>query len=405
LGFELYFAKRIIRGGKNSFSKPIIRISIVAISLGIAMMTISLAIVEGFQEEIEKKVVGFGSHIQVTNYQSKGMLEGKGISRKRAAFEEIKAIEGVEHLQAYAYKGAILQANETNYGAVLKGVSYDYNWDFFSQYLIAGERLEPDSQKVDQGVILSEHIANKLQLKLGDDLLIYFAQQPARLRKLKIKGLYNTGLGEMDEQIVLIDLAHIQKINGWEEHVVGGIEVLIQDLNDIETLNEQVYQKVDYDLSTHPITETRPDIFNWLELQDVNVIIIISLLVLVCGIDMISALLILILEKSKLIGILKAIGAKNNSIRKIFIYHAAYLIIAGLVIGNFLGIGLSLLQENLGFMRLPKEAYFIDQVPIKLNFGKLLLLNLGTLAACLLMLLIPSNIVASISPVKTLRFD
>jgi lipoprotein-releasing system permease protein len=209
----------------------------------------------------------------------------------------------------------------------------------------------------------------------------------------------------MDDRMVFVDIGHIQKVNGWEDHQVGGFEILISDLRDLDRMTEAVYQHIDYDLTASSIRETRVDIFNWLELQDINVVIIITLLILVCGIDMISALLILILERTQMIGILKAIGAQNTSIRKIFLYNAAYLILMGLLLGNIIGLGVAFAQQEFGILKLPQEAYFIDTVPIAIDFGKILLLNVGTLLLCLLMLLIPSNIVAKINPVKTIRFD
>lgn len=405
MNFELFFARKIIKGSKNSFSKPIIRISIVAISLGIAMMTLSLAIVEGFQKEIEKKVIGFGAHIQVTNYESKGLLESKAISTNRDFYHQIDSIYGISHVQVYAHKGAILKTDDQNYGAVIKGISSDFDWSFFKQYIKEGDILKISDSSRSNELLISENIAQKLQVGINDEILVYFVQQPPRLRKLKISGIYNTGLGEMDDRMVFTDIRHLQKINGWEDHQVGGFEILINDLKDLDRMTEAVYQNIDYDLTAHSIRETRMDIFNWLELQDINVVIIITLLILVCGIDMISALLILILERTQMIGILKAIGAQNASIRKIFLYNAAYLILMGLFFGNLIGLGAAYAQLEFGFLKLPQEAYFIDTVPIAIDFGKLLLLNIGTLVLCLLMLLIPSNLVAKISPVKSIRFD
>lgn len=405
MNFELFFARKIIKGSKNSFSKPIIRISIVAISLGIAMMTLSLAIVEGFQKEIEKKVIGFGAHIQVTNYESKGLLESKAISKNRDFYHQIDSIDGISHVQVYAHKGAILKTDDQNYGAVIKGISSDFDWSFFKQYIKEGDILKIADSSLSNELLISENIAQKLQVGINDEILVYFVQQPPRLRKLKISGIYNTGLGEMDDRMVFTDIRHLQKINGWEDHQVGGFEILIKDLKDLDRMTEAIYQNIDYDLTAHSIRETRIDIFNWLELQDINVVIIITLLILVCGIDMISALLILILERTQMIGILKAIGAQNASIRKIFLYNAAYLILMGLFFGNLIGLGAAYAQLEFGFLKLPQEAYFIDTVPIAIDFGKLFLLNIGTLVLCLLMLLIPSNLVAKISPVKSIRFD
>jgi len=405
LNFELFFAKKIIKGDKNSFSKPIIRISIVAITLGIAMMTLSLSIVGGFQEEIEKKVIGFGSHIQITNYQSKGIFEHKPISKNRPFYPSLDTVEGIRHIQVFANKAAILKTDENNFGVVIKGVSDDYDWSFFKQYIKQGKAPKLDGIEKSNELLISEFIANKLNLKLGDELLLYFVQQPPRLRKLKISGIYNTGLGEMDEKMVIADIRHIQKLNGWDKNQVGGFEVLIDNMDELDKMDEYVYQQLDYDLTSISIKDARMDIFNWLELQDINVVIIIGLLILVCGIDIISALLILILERTSTIGVLKAMGAKNKSIRKIFIYNATYLIVMGLFFGNLLGIGISLLQLEFGFMTLPQEAYFIDKVPIKLDYMNLILLNLGTLLSCMLMLVVPSNIVAKISPVRAIRFD
>lgn len=405
MNFELFLAKKIIKGSKNSFSKPIIRISIVAITLGITMMTLSLSVVQGFQAEIEKKVIGFGSHIQVSTYESKGLLENKPISKNRDFIDSLKKIKGINHIQAFANKGAILKTKENNYGVVIKGIDQDYKWTFFNQYILEGKVPQLDSHQKSDEILISSIISDKLRLSVGDEVLAYFIQQPPRMRKFKVSGIYNTGLGEMDEQIILGDIRQIQKLNDWEDHQIGGFEILIDDIEQIKELDEKVYEVIDYDLTATSIIDARPDLFNWLALMDTNVIVIISLLILVCGIDIISALLILILERTSMIGILKAIGAKDASIRKVFIYNAGYLILYGLFFGNLLGIGISLLQLNYGFISLPQEAYFIDKVPIRIDILNLLLLNIGTLLCCLLMLIIPSNIIAKISPIKAIRFD
>ncbi|KAA3648504.1 MAG: ABC transporter permease [Bacteroidetes bacterium] len=405
MNFELFIAKKIVKGKENSFSRPIIRISIVAITLGIAMMTLSLAIVQGFQTEIKKKVIGFGSHIQITKFDSKNQIEALPISINKDFYPDLKNEKGIKHIQVFANKGAILKTDEDNLGVIIKGIGSDFDWSFFENYIVEGEKLNIDSTKKTNHILISESIAKKLHLKLKDEVLCYFIQQPPRYRKFVISGIYNTGLGEMDEKVVIADIGHIQKINNWEDHQVGGFEVLIDDFDKIDEMDELVYNRIGYDLVSTSIKEIRLDIFNWLELQDMNVIVIISLLILVCGIDIISALLILILERTNMIGILKALGSRNKSIRKIFIYNAGYLILSGLVYGNILGIGLSLLQLKFGFLTLPQEAYFIDVVPIELNFLNLLLLNIGTLITCLLMLIIPSNIIANIDPIKSIRFD
>ncbi len=406
MSFELFFSRKVIKGNdKNSFSKPIIRISIIAISLGVMMMIISMAILDGFQAEIQKKIVGFGSHIQVTSYQSRGFIESTPISRKRSIYNGLDSLEGVKHTQVYAYKGVILKTDEENYGALLKGISDDFDWSFFEQYIIEGEKLSIDSNKQSNEILISKLIADKLKVTVNDELIVYFLQQPPRFRKLKIKGIYDTGLSDMDERMVFADIRFIQTMNEWDEYQVGGYEILIDNFSELDKVVDRVYEAIDYDLVASSIKDNRIDIFNWLELQDINVIIIITLLILVCGIDMISALLILILERTKMIGVLKAIGARDKSIQKIFLYNAAYLIIMGLIFGNIFGIGIALLQEHFGLVKMPQEAYFIDTVPISINWLKLILLNISTLTLCLLMLIIPSKIISKISPVKTIRFD
>lgn len=369
------------------------------------MMTLSLAIVQGFQSEIKRKVIGFGSHLQITNYQSVGQIESSPILMDKDFYPSLTDVEGVNHIQIVAYKGAILKNEDQNLGVIVKGISSDFNWEFFQTYLVEGEILEFDPLQKSNEIIISTSTANKLNLKLGQEVLLYFLQDPPRVRKLKITGIYNTGLGEMDEQLILTDIRHIQKVNDWDDKQIGAFEVFIDDFDQLDHLDEEVYQKIGYDLVSTSIREVRPDIFNWLELQDLNVIIIISLLILVCGIDIVSALLILILERTSLIGVLKALGSRDFSIQKIFLYNASYLIILGLVYGNILGLGFALLQKHFGFLTLPQEAYFIDVVPIELDFLNLLLLNIGTLFLCFLMLLLPSKLVAKIDPVKSIRFD
>lgn len=405
MSFEFFFAKKIIKGGNNSFSKPIVRISILAIALGIAMMTLSLTIVEGFQQQIRDKISGFGAHISIAKFQNRNELNNNPISMNRAFVDSLKKVDNVKQVQAFAYKGAVLKTDKDNQAILLKGVGADYNWEFFQSYLKSGKLPELNDSSRSNEAMISENLAKKLHLELKDEVLLYFVQQPPRFRKFTICGLYNTGLGEMDDKVMLVDIKHIQKLNNWDERQVGGFEVMLQNFEEMDQSMVAINELIDYDLSATSIKESRLDIFNWLELQDINVVIIVGLLILVCGIDIISALLILILEKTRTIGILKALGSHDKSIRKIFIYHAAYLVVSGLILGNFIGLGVAFLQLKIGFLTLPQEAYFIDKVPIVFNWTKLLILNLGTLVISIIMLIFPSSIIAGIEPVKSIRFD
>jgi lipoprotein-releasing system permease protein len=405
VNFEFFFAKKIIKGGNHSFSKPIVRISILAIALGIAMMTLSLTIVEGFQQQIRDKISGFGAHISIAKFQNRNEMDNNPLSMDRAFVDSLKKVDNIKQIQAFAYKGGVLKTDKDNQAILLKGVGADYNWEFFQSYLKSGNLPRLNDSSRSNEAMISENLAKKLQLELKDEVLLYFVQQPPRFRKFTISGLYNTGLGEMDDKVMLVDIKHIQKLNNWDDRQVGGFEVMLEDFEKMDESMVEINELIDYDLSATSIKESRLDIFNWLELQDINVVIIVGLLILVCGIDIISALLILILEKTRTIGILKALGSPNKSIRKIFIYHAAYLVISGLILGNLIGLGIAFLQLEIGFLTLPQEAYFIDRVPIVFNWTKLLLLNIGTLLISIIMLIFPSSIIAGIEPVKSIRFD
>lgn len=405
MDFELFVAKKIIKGKGKSFSNPIIRISIIAIALGIAIMTLSLAIVTGFQHQIRKKVIGFGNHIQITKYNNYGIVEGEPISIKQDFYPSMDTLPGIKHIQAYITKGGLIKTDSQNYGLIIKGIGKDFDKSFFEETMVKGSFFHVNDSLANDSVVISQNIADKLKLNLHDDFVVYFLQNPPRARKFIVGGIYHTGFGEMDKKFMLADIKHLRAVNDWQEHQITGFEVIIDDFSDIEKIDEMVYHSIGSDLNATSIKNSRADIFNWLELQDMNVVIIITLLILVCGIDIISALLILILERTQMIGVLKALGSTNFSIRKIFFLNALYLILQGLFWGNLLGIGLAILQKETSLLKLPQKAYFIDTVPIELNFADLLLLNIGVVLACSLMLILPTIVITRISPVKAIRFD
>jgi len=277
---------------------------------------------------------------------------------------------------------------------------------FFKDKIIDGQPFEISDSVKSNNMLISSHIASKLKLNVDDDLLMYFVLQPPRVRKFKITGIYETGLEEFDKLYVLADIAHIQKLNGWSKDQVGGFEVLIDDFDDIEKIGNYIYYNVTGpNLFSQTIKEAYSYIFDWLDLQDMNVQIILVLMVLVSGINMISALLVLILERTNMIGILKALGAQSRSIRKIFIYIATYLIGKGLFWGNVIGLSLCLIQQQFGLLSLDQESYYVSVIPISINPMHILLLNIGTLLICVLMLLGPSYVITKITPVKAIRFN
>lgn len=407
MNFELFTARKILKGNNedNRFSAPIIRISILAIALGVAVMIIAMSIVNGFQTEIRNKIVGFGAHTTITSFNTQNQLDPKPIDRNQEFLPIIKNHKGVNNIQVFATKGGIIKTENDIYGVVLKGVGSDYDWSFFNQNLVKGHKISITDSIRNDSILISEHIANKLYLEIGDNIRMYFIQEPPRVRKFTIAGIYNTGFSEMDELYVVGDIKHIQKLNNWSDNLVTGFEVSINDFDQLEEVDEFIYHNIGYNFISTSIRTARADIFNWLELQDINVLVIIILMLLVAGINIISALLIMVLERTNMIGILKTLGANNLSIRRIFLYSATYLIAVGLFWGNLIGISFCLIQQHLKLLKLDKEAYYIEQVPIEINPIEVIGLNIGTLVISVAILVIPSLIISKITPAKAVKFD
>lgn len=509
---NLFIAKRIIKGGgKNSMSAPIIKIAILGVMLGIAVMILSMAIVTGFQNEIKEKIIGFGGHLRIESFEADGTHESFPIPIQQDFYPNITEKDGIRHIQLYATKAGIIETNDNIQGIVIKGIGSDFDWSFFDGKMDSGERLEilPGEPTKDE-ILISRFIAKRLYLNVGDKITVYMIQdgEDIRPRRYTVKGIYNTGLEELDKKVLFADIAHIQNINKWgietylmtgdscvngktllqtrtfggsgkyryewttdqlsdnkarlvclqgdttlqlvahdtkktipdtawlkftlkeplthnqsnkcicahhfdEEmttsggsgkYYTGGFEVLIESFSDLDKLNEIIYYNID-ELETRTIQEDHGEIFAWLEMLDMNVIIIIILMVFVSLINMSSALLILILERINMIGILKSLGLKNVGVRKIFLYNAAYILIKGIIYGNILGISLALIQHHFKVIKLPQENYYVSEVPINLVWEHLAILNIGTVIVCLLVLILPTILVTKISPVKAIKFD
>jgi lipoprotein-releasing system permease protein len=406
VNYELFIAQKIIKGGKGGFSGPVIRISVVSVALGLAVMIVAVAIVTGFQQQIRDKITGFGAHIQIAKFDSNNSFEYSPISRDQSFYPSLEKEPGIKHIQVFGVKAGIVQTAEQIQGIVLKGVGRDFDWSYFRDKLIEGKTFQSGKTEPNDSVIISKSLASLLKLKNGDALRTYFIiNNQARGRRFVISGIYNTGLEEFDKLYVFGDIINIQKLNGWDSSQVSGFEVLVDHFNELTAINEKVYKNIGYDLDSRTIREIYPQLFDWLNLQDINVIIILVLMVLVSGIAMISTLLILILERSNMIGILKALGARNFSIRQIFLYNAAYIISRGLFWGNLIGLSICLLQKYFGIIHLNEESYFMSVVPININILHLFMLNAGTLVVCILMLIIPSFVISKIAPAKAIRFD
>ncbi len=407
MNYELFIAKRIVFGSKKDtkISRPIVRIAILGVALGIAVMIISVAIVTGFQKEIRDKVIGFGGHIQISNFDANTSMEIKPISKKQAFLPALNKLPEVQHVQAYATKAGIVKTDDAIEGVVLKGLGSDFDWGFFRNKIVSGTSFNiSDSVKSNQ-VLVSKYMADRLKLKINDKVHMYFIQQPPRVRVFKIAGIYETGLEEFDKLFILCDMGHIQKLNDWTPDQIGGFEVLLKDFDKLDQTGKTVYDLIGYNLNSRTVKEMYPQIFDWLELQNINVFIIIALMVVVAGINMISALLIIILERTNMIGTLKALGASNWSIRKTFLYTAAYLTGFGLLWGNVLGLTLCFLQKKFNLIELSQENYYVAVVPINFSIPYFMILNLGTLVVCIVMLIIPTFIITKITPIKAIRFN
>lgn len=412
--FESFIAKRIRfdkTDGKR-VSRPAIRIAVAGIALGLAVMILSIAIVVGFQNEVSDKVVGFGSHIQITNFDSNNSYEPHPISITDTFLTEIKNIPEVQHVSRFATKPGILKTDNDFQGIVLKGIDDTYSWEFLQKNMVEGNRPELLPDETSTQVVISHYLANKMHLGLDDSFLVYFVQDNVRVRKFTVTGIYRTDFSEYDEFFVLADIRQIRHLNAWEDDLVGGVEILLKNFEQLDAATEAMYEQFGYRQDRlgntyyiRSIKDLNPMIFSWLDLLDMNVIIILLLMLAVAGFTMISGLLIIILERANMIGILKAMGADNTSIRKIFLQIACRLILKGLLWGNVIALLICVLQLQFGFLHLDPETYYLSNVPIHLSAWSILLLNLCTLLVAMAMLIVPSYIVAKIAPAKTIRFE
>lgn len=411
MNLEYFIAKRLITAKeyKSSISAPIIKIAIAAIAIGMVMMIISVATGIGLQQKIREKVSAFNGHIVISNYdnnQSEATLTP--ISKNQKFYPKFNSVAGISHIQAVATKAGIIRTEKAFEGIIFKGVGTDYQWDNIQEYLVAGH-LPNLSSQLNSEVVISQFLADRLELKVGDAFNTFFIKenqnQLPNIRRLKITGIFNSGFQEFDATYIIGDIRHVQRMNKWSPNQIGAFEIFVQDFDQIQSLGEEVYQQTPSNLDAKTIIEKYSYIFDWLLLFDFNIIIILGVMILVATINMVVALLVLILERTQMIGILKALGASNWSVRKIFLYNAFYLILRGLLWGNCIGIGVLLIQKYFGIIQLNPENYYVNQAPVYFNLGYIAALNLLTVGVCFLVLLIPSYIITKISPIKAIRYE
>ena len=410
MNYELFIAKRIIAGKKykNSISSPIIKIAITAIALGIIIMIIAVATGSGLQYKIRDKMAGFKGHVQILNYDNNNSdISTTPIAKNQDFYPKFTTISGVKNVQVFANKAGILRTKTDFEGIIFKGVSTEYDWSFFKEYLVAGKVPDLNTPRT-RDVLLSKTVMNRLRLKLNDTILATFlktatSKLPSN-RKYVITGIYNSGFAQFDKNMMIGDIREVQNLNKWTENEVGGFEVILDNFDNIEEKGEEIYSAIGATLNSKTIVDSYATVFEWIKLFDNNVWFIIAIMILVAGINMVTALLVLILERVQMIGILKALGSSNSSIRKVFLYNATYLILKGLFWGNIIGLLLVFIQYYFEVITLNPETYYVAVMPVYISFKQLILLNLGTLLLCFLMLIIPSYIITKINPSKSIKF-
>lgn len=415
MSVEFFIAKRIFRGDKKNdkrVSSPAVKIAISGIALGLAVMIVAVCIVVGFKKQIREKVVGFGSHIQITSFNNESEYEDHPIAISESLKTLLSSHPQVLHVQNFITKPSIIKTKEDFLGVVLKGVSDDYKWDFFRENLIEGDIIDLNDSTSGNQVILSKYIANKLHLSLGDNFTAYFVQEPVRARQFKIVGIYETNFEDYDKLFAVVDFDVLSRLNKWDDDMATGIEVLVKDFGKLDETTQELFfsvvsqkDRLGNNLYARSIKDINPMIFNWLGLLDMNVWVILALMTLVSGFTMISGLLIIILERTNMIGMLKSMGARDFSIRKVFLYLSVFLIGQGMIWGNIIGLIFCVVQKNFQVFKLDPAVYYLAAVPIDLNPIYIILLNIATLIVSLLMMLGPSYLVAKITPAKSIKFE
>ncbi|MGO4918214.1 ABC transporter permease [Maribacter spongiicola] len=413
MNLEYFIAKRLIKGKEHkiSISAPIIKIAIAAIAIGVIMMLVAIATGGGLKEKIREKITAFNGHVQIYNYDNNNSeVSVVPVSTEQEFYPDFNMVDGIVHIQAVATKAGIIRTEETFEGIIAKGVGKEYNWEPFDEFLIEG--VLPDySGELNSDVLISRIMSNRLNLKVGDSFFTFFLRDDAadkipNQRKFTITGIYDSGFEEIDGLYIFTDIRHIQRMNKWKDTEIGNFEVFLESFDDIDEKNIEIRSNTFSTLDNRTIKDKYYKIFEWIGLFDFNIALIIGIMIIVGGINMITALLVLILERTPMIGILKALGTNNWSIRKVFLYNAAYLIVVGLFWGNLIGLGIIFIQEKFRVFKFPNpKEYYIEYIPVSIDLWTILLLNAGVLLLCLLMLLIPSYIITRITPVKAIRFE
>ena len=406
--FETYVASRFRKSYtyKNTVSSPIIKISVFSIIIGIVMMIISVSSSVGLQKTIETKISSFFGHISISNFENNTSFSSISPISLSLDYKKLHNNSEIIHIQNVAYKSGLIVNKNSFEGVVFKGISSDFNWSSFSKYIRKG-KIMTINETVSNQVIISEYLSKKLSLDLNDKFkATFFKPNSSSIpneRIFEVSGIFSSGLIEFDENYFIGDIKHIQKMNKWNSNQFGNVEIFLKNYSQLENVSNQLYKKTSAEINVLSIVNRFPEIFNWMALFDINVLLIIIIMILVGGINMITALLVTVLEKTSIIGVLKTLGSSNNSIRTIFLINGAYLISLGLVIGNFIALGLIFIQNYTGFIKLDPDTYYVSELPFDFNLMTLLILNISVLLFCFTMLIIPSFIISKISPSESIK--
>ena len=414
MNLPLFIARRIFgQEGQHDVSIPAIRIATIGVAIGLAVMIITVSVVLGFKHTIRDKVVGFGAHIRIESFMAQQTASPIPVCISDTLYRQLTALPEISHVERYTMAQGILKTDADFLGVAFKGVGADYDLHFLQQHLKAGKIPQFSTDKSSYQLVISGAMADKLQLKVNDRVYAYFiGQDNVRARKFTIVGIYETNLNQFDQLLCFTDYSIPQKLNGWEKDQCSGAELLVRDFDQLERTAKKVQLMVNHDsdrygetFTSQTIQESYPQIFTWLDPLDINVWIILALMVCVAGFTMISGLLIIILERTQMIGLLKALGARNQTVRHTFLWFAAFIISQGLLLGDVIGLGLVLLQQHTGFIALDPSSYYVDTAPMELNIPVLLALNVATLIICIFVLIAPSFLISHISPARSMRYE
>ncbi|WMJ74445.1 FtsX-like permease family protein [Cytophagaceae bacterium ABcell3] len=403
-----FISKRIAGGGRKDFSSLVSRIAVVSITVGLALLILAFAILEGFQNNIQSKIFSFGAHLQVTKYDAGHAHDESPLTIFSDLYQYPDSVDGIEHIQVFSHKAGLMRTREDVMGVVVKGVGTDFNLSKFKQNMVEGRFIEFKDSVPSRDIIISRRLGNLMQLGVGDSVVVIFAEaggQSARFRRLHVAGKYETGLEEFDEQVVLGDIALNQELNDWPKTKVGGYEIFIDDFDRLEEVADDVFEYMDFDMQIQKITDRYIQIFDWLTLLNRNVYIFLALILFIACFNMVSTLLIMIMERTNMIGLLKSMGADNKQIQKIFVYNGLIIVRKGLLWGNIIGITLCALQYYFQIIPLDVENYYMEFVPIEWNWGIIIGLNVLTFLIIALVLLIPATIISKIRPINAIRFN